>query len=55
MTVREAHDIVDAIEADLAREFPGVEVIIHVDPEGQVDNPGNPLLETDETREPIPE
>lgn len=55
MTVLEAHDVVDAIEADLAREFPGVEVIIHVDPEGQVDNPGNPLLETDETREPIPE
>jgi len=55
MTVLQAHEVVDAIETDLAREFPGVEVLIHVDPEGQVDNPGNPLLETDETREPIPE
>lgn len=50
MSVREAHDVVDAIEADLAAEFPGVELIIHVDPEGQVDEPGNPLAEADETR-----
>jgi ferrous-iron efflux pump FieF len=49
MSVREAHDVVDAIEADLATEFPGVELIIHVDPEGQVDEPGNPLAEADET------
>jgi ferrous-iron efflux pump FieF len=55
MSVRAAHEVVEAIEGDLAREFPGVEVLVHVDPEGQVDNPGNPLLETDETREPIPE
>jgi ferrous-iron efflux pump FieF len=55
MSVRRAHEVVEAIEGDLAREFPGVEVLVHVDPEGQVDNPGNPLLETDETREPIPE
>jgi ferrous-iron efflux pump FieF len=55
MSVRQAHEVVEAIEGDLAREFPGVEVLVHVDPEGQVDNPGNPLLETDETREPIPE
>lgn len=50
MSVREAHDVVDEIEAELLREFPGVEVIIHVDPEGQVDQPGNPLAERDETR-----
>jgi ferrous-iron efflux pump FieF len=49
MSVREAHDVVDEIEADLVREFPGVEVIIHVDPEGQVDQPDNPLAERDET------
>jgi ferrous-iron efflux pump FieF len=55
MTVRQAHEVVEAIETDLEREFPGVEVLIHVDPEGQVDHPGNALLETDETREPIPE
>jgi ferrous-iron efflux pump FieF len=49
MSVREAHDVVDAIEAELLREFPGVEVIIHVDPEGQIDRPDNPLAERDET------
>ena len=47
--------MIEAIEADLAREFPGCEVLIHLDPEGQVDHPGNPLAETDETEEPIPE
>ena len=49
MSVVEAHDVVDAIEAELLREFPGVEVIIHVDPEGQIDQPDNPLAERDET------
>jgi ferrous-iron efflux pump FieF len=55
MTVEAAHDIVEAIEGDLELEFPGCEVLIHLDPDGHVDNPGNALLETDETREPIPE
>lgn len=55
MTVARAHDIVEAIEGDLAREFPGCDVLIHLDPEGQVDNPGDALRETDETREAIPE
>jgi ferrous-iron efflux pump FieF len=50
MSVAAAHDVVEAIEGDLAREFPGVEVLIHLDPEGQVDEPGNPLAETDETK-----
>lgn len=49
MSVVEAHDVVDQIEGELMREFPGVEVIIHVDPEGQVDQPDNPLAERDET------
>jgi ferrous-iron efflux pump FieF len=49
MSVIAAHDVVDEIEAALLREFPGVEVIIHVDPEGQVDQPDNPLAERDET------
>jgi ferrous-iron efflux pump FieF len=49
MSVVEAHDVVDEIEAELLREFPGVGVIIHVDPEGQVDEPDNPLAERDET------
>jgi len=55
MTVAAAHDIVEAIEGDLDREFPGCEVLIHLDPEGHVDHPGNALLETDETKEAIPE
>jgi len=55
MSVAAAHDIVEAIESDLEREFPGCEVLIHLDPEGHVDNPGNALLETDETKESIPE
>lgn len=49
MSVVEAHDVVDEIEAALLKEFPGVEVLIHVDPEGQVDQPDNPLAERDET------
>ena len=55
MTVAEAHDVVEAIENDLEREFPGCEVLIHLDPEGRVDHPGDPLRETDETKEAIPE
>jgi ferrous-iron efflux pump FieF len=49
MTILEAHDVMDEIENELAREFPGVEVLIHLDPEGQVDQPGNLLAERDET------
>lgn len=55
MSVAAAHDVVEAIETDLAREFPGCEVLIHLDPEGRVDHPGDLLRETDETREAIPE
>ncbi len=49
MPISRAHDVMDEIEADLAAEFPGVEVLIHLDPEGQVDQPDNPLAERDET------
>jgi ferrous-iron efflux pump FieF len=49
MTVAEAHDVMEEIEARLARDFPGVEVLIHLDPEGQVDQPGNALAETNLT------
>ena len=49
MSVRRAHDVMEEIEADLAGEFPGVDVLIHLDPEGQVDEPGNLLAERDET------
>ena len=37
MTVRAAHDVMDDIEAKLTAEFPGVEILIHPDPEGHVD------------------
>lgn len=55
MTVEAAHEVVEAIEGDLEREFPGCEVLIHLDPEGQVDHPGDLLREVDETKESIPE
>ena len=50
MSVQRAHDVMEEIEAELAREFPDVEVLIHLDPEGQVDQPDNPLAEADETK-----
>jgi ferrous-iron efflux pump FieF len=40
MTVAEAHKVMDEIEARIEREFPGVEVLIHPDPEGLVDEEG---------------
>lgn len=48
LTIAEAHVITDRIEHSLARAFPGTEVLIHIDPEGQVDHPGNTLVEADE-------
>ncbi len=51
MTVAEAHDVVERMEMDLAAAFPDTEVLIHVDPEGQVDQPDNPLAERDETQD----
>jgi len=49
MTVEEAHGVMDEVEARIAEEFPGVEVLIHLDPEGHVDHPGNHLVEADVT------
>jgi len=37
MTVRDAHDVMDEIELKLLAEFPGIEILIHPDPEGHVD------------------
>lgn len=48
MTVEEAHDIIERVEADLCRQFPGMELLIHIDPEGHIDEPDNPLVEEDE-------
>ena len=36
-TVQEAHDRLDAVEEELQSRFPGTEILIHVDPEGQTD------------------
>lgn len=36
-TVKQAHDRLDAAEDALQRRFPGTEILIHVDPEGQTD------------------
>ena len=36
-TVQKAHDRLDAAEEALQKRFPGTEILIHVDPEGQTD------------------
>jgi len=41
MTVTQAHRVMDEIEAKLHAEFPAVEILIHPDPEGHVDEAGN--------------
>lgn len=48
MTVEQASEIVHRVEADLCAAFPGMELLIHVDPAGHVDEPDNPLAEEDE-------
>jgi ferrous-iron efflux pump FieF len=40
MTVAEAHRVMDEVEDKLAHEFPATEILIHIDPEGQVDREG---------------
>ena len=40
MTVRAVHDVMDEIEAKLLLEFPGMEILIHPDPEGLVNETG---------------
>lgn len=51
MTVLQAHEVMDEIEAELMREFPGVEVLIHPDPEGHKDELGYIPSETLEHEE----
>ncbi|MES2753671.1 MAG: cation diffusion facilitator family transporter [Pseudomonadota bacterium] len=48
LTVGEAHDIVERVEASLKALFPKVETLIHLDPEGHEDT-DNPLVEADVT------
>ncbi|CCA91032.1 cation diffusion facilitator family transporter [Novosphingobium sp. PP1Y] len=40
MTVRQAHRVMDDIEATIHAEFPDVEILIHTDPDGLVDEVG---------------
>ena len=40
MTVAQAHDVMDEIEDKLLAEFPGIEILIHPDPEGLVNESG---------------
>jgi ferrous-iron efflux pump FieF len=49
ITIEDAHRVMDEVEQKLEAEFPGCEVLIHIDPEGHVDQPGNKLAETDLT------
>jgi ferrous-iron efflux pump FieF len=51
MTILKAHQVMDEIEAELMREFPGVEVLIHPDPLGHKDEIGYVPSETVEHRE----
>jgi ferrous-iron efflux pump FieF len=50
MTVAEAHRVMDEVEDKLAHEFPATEILIHIDPEGQVDKEG--ILPTALAEEP---
>lgn len=46
-TVQQAHDRLDRVEEQLQERFPGTEILIHVDPEGQIDR--ETLLSSDIT------
>jgi ferrous-iron efflux pump FieF len=49
-TVKQAHDRLDRAEQELRERFPGTEILIHVDPEGQVDR--ETLLSSEITENP---
>lgn len=51
MTVTEAHGVMDEIEERLGAEFPGLELLIHPDPEGHVDREGHLPHHLTESRE----
>ena len=40
LSLREAHRIMDEVEARLERDFPDVDILIHPDPEGLIDETG---------------
>lgn len=41
MTVMDAHNVMDEIEEEIAKDFPHTEVLIHIDPEGHVETGHN--------------
>lgn len=47
MTVIQAHAVMDEIEAELMKEFPGVDILIHPDPVGHVEGGDDPLRGTE--------
>ncbi len=51
MTVQQAHDVIDKVEIELEKAFPGTEILVHIDPLGHVDEPDNPLVEADELKQ----
>lgn len=40
LNIVEVHDLMDAVEARISKDFPGVEVLIHPDPKGLVNEEG---------------
>lgn len=48
LSIAEAHAITERVEQDLCAHFPEMELLIHIDPEGHVDEPDNPLVEEDQ-------
>ena len=47
LTMRQVHDVMEDLEARLTREFPGIEILIHPDPEGQFDGESESPAEID--------
>lgn len=48
LSIAEAHAITERVERDLCAHFPDMDLLIHIDPEGHVDEPDNPLVEEDQ-------
>lgn len=40
LTLHQVHEVMDRVEIELGKEFPGVEILIHPDPEGHSDDIG---------------
>jgi ferrous-iron efflux pump FieF len=45
MSVAAAHAIVERIEAAMRAEWPGLEIFVHIDPVGTIDQPDNQMVE----------